>query len=101
MLPGREPDNYRWRNVEREHCVARNLAARGNYAGARQHERTAAHMHRDHEVEEAALRCMLGDYNGAQAHLNAARRDQMYENSMRRRPPPVYTGGDEICCSVM
>ena len=102
MNRGNDPDGYRWADVEREHRISRNMAANGNFAGARLHERHAAHLHRDHEVQEAMCRAMLGDDRGATAHMNAAVRDQRYEN--RLRSPPVYqyhSEADECGCVIL
>ena len=99
-----DPDGYRWNDVEREHRVAQNCLAHGNVAGYRAHERHAAHMHRDHEIDEAAMRSLLGDERGAQAHLRAARWDQGYENRLRAPPPPAYqyrAEADECGCVIL
>lgn len=101
---GNDPDGYRFNDVEREHRVALDCARRGNVAGYRAHERHAAHMHRDHEIDEAAMRTLLGDERGAHAHLRAARWDQAYENRLRQ-PPPVYqyaaAESDECGCVIL
>ena len=102
MYRHNDPDGYQWRDVETEHMIAKNCAAHGNLAAARCHERVAAHRHRDHEIEEALTRAMMGDARGAQAHMNAARWDQRHEDAMRSRPMPAYHAEVELCpCTIL